>query len=167
MSRTFVVSIMAANRIGVLAAVTRAMASLGGNLIEASQTVVHNFFAIVLAGEFPDSVDAGLIDDHITDAGRGYGLVVTVKDPQLEEFSSAPTSDRELRRLVVSGQDRPGIMPEVSARLAQRSIDICGLYAVRDAESYRIEMQLFVPLDVDQPALCEELENLGHQIHWQ
>lgn len=167
MSRKYVISIMAANRIGLLATVTRAMADLGGNLFEASQTVVHNFFALVFAAEFPDDRDPQLIHDHIVDVGRSYGLVVSVKDPAQEEFGSAGCTDCEYHRLVVSGPDRPGVMREVSARLAQHSIDINGLYAVRDNERYRIEMQLAIPDGTDQASLIEELESLGHEIHWQ
>lgn len=167
MARKYVISIMAANRIGLLAAVTRAMSDLGGNLFEASQTVVHNFFALVFAAEFPDDRDPQLIHDHITDVGRSYGLLVSVKDPDQEEFSQIRNRDPELHRLVISGPDQPGVMRDVSARLAQRTVDINGLHAIRDEDSYRIEMDLAVPNGTDVEALVEEIESVAANVHWQ
>ena len=44
--KEWIIIMAAANRAGILAAVTKAMAELGGDLREASQTVVRGFFTM-------------------------------------------------------------------------------------------------------------------------
>ena len=53
-TRRYVISLAGSNRIGALAAVSQAVAELGGNICEIRQTVVDKFFAILLSADFPD-----------------------------------------------------------------------------------------------------------------
>ena len=58
----------AGNRTGILSAVTKAMAELGADLREASQTVVRGYFTMIFSAEFPDTMDEKVIRDHLQDA---------------------------------------------------------------------------------------------------
>ena len=70
MAKQCIITLTAANRIGILAAVTNAMDELGGDLQEVSQTVVQKFFTLILAAEFPAHRELQVIVDHIRDVGR-------------------------------------------------------------------------------------------------
>ena len=68
MAKELIITMAAANRAGILAAVTKAMSELGGDLREASQTVVRGFFTMIFSAEFPDTMDQSVVRDHLQDA---------------------------------------------------------------------------------------------------
>ena len=74
LSKRYIISLMAANRVGILAALTTALAELGGDLQEVSQTVMQKFFTIILAAEFPDHRDPRVIVEHIRGVCSPYGV---------------------------------------------------------------------------------------------
>jgi predicted amino acid-binding ACT domain protein len=78
MPRRYVITLTAANRVGILAAVTEALSQLGGNLVEIRQTVVQKFFTIILAADFPDERLPHVVADHIRDIGRPFGIALYV-----------------------------------------------------------------------------------------
>ena len=166
MSKKYIITLTAANRVGILAAVTTAMDELGGDVQEVSQTVLQKFFTIILAARFPEHREQQVIVDHIRDVCRPYGIEVCLKDPEQETLMDEPESPTEKYFLTVTGQDQPGIMRQISSRLAQDEIDITDLYAVSgNAEhSFVMVMELSVSADVDTLSLQTELEKLGKSI---
>jgi glycine cleavage system transcriptional repressor len=166
MSRRYIITLMAANRVGILSAVTTAMAELGGDLQEVSQTVLQRFFTIILAAEFPEHREPQVIADHLRDVCRPYGVEVALKDPAAETMQAAPDETFDRYFLTVEGHDEPGIIREISTRLAQDEIDITDLHAVRSDEdrSFVMVMELAVPPAVDVLALRPELEHLGKAV---
>lgn len=166
MPRRYIITLMAANRVGILSAVTTAMAELGGDLQEVSQTVLQGFFTIILAAEFPEHREPQVIADHLRDVCRPYGVEVALKDPANEPIPSAPDEATDHYFITVEGSDEPGIIREISTRLAQDEIDITDLYAVRSNEdrSFVMVMELAVPTTVDVLALRPELEHLGRAV---
>lgn len=162
MARRYVLSMMAANRVGILAAVTNAMAELGGNLVEASQTVIQGFFTLIFVAEFPDDRDPQVIQDHVRDVCRPFDMVVMLKDPQQESFPINSEDSTDEWTLTVSGPDQPGILRDITSRLARQGIDIAGVHAyAMDDNSYLIQLRLKVPSGTDQARLHAELQSLG------
>lgn len=166
MPKRYIVTLTAANRVGILAAVTNAMAELGCDLQEVSQTVIQKFFTIILAAEFPDHRDPEVVVDHIRDVCRPYRIEVCLKDPSLETLQEDRDEGVDKFILTVTGHDQPGIIRQISARLAQEGIDITGLHAVRndDDRSFVMVMELAVPLGVEPLSLQQELEDIGSSI---
>lgn len=163
MAKRFVITLTASNKVGILAAVSNALAELGGDLLEISQTVVHNYFTMIIAGDFPDERDAGVVLDHIRDVCRPFGTDVTLKEPGADELKiiADPTIDHYF--LFMTGRNQPGMMRRVSAMLAQERIDIWNLHSVRtgSGNAFRFSMELAVPMDVDTEQLTADLESLG------
>ena len=166
MPKRYIITLTAANRVGILAAITNAMAELGCDLQEVSQTVIQKFFTIILAAEFPDHRDPEVVVDHIRDVCRPYGIEVCLKDPSLETLQENPDEGVDKFILTVTGHDQPGIIRQISARLAQEGIDITDLHAVRndDDRSFVMVMELAVPLGVEALPLQQELEDIGSSI---
>jgi len=166
MARRYIITLMASNRVGILAAVTTALAELGGNLKEVSQTVMQKFFTIILAAEFPDHRDPQVIVDHLRDIGRPFGLEVSLKDPSLEELQDDPPAGCEKYMLSITGEDQPGMVRQISARLSSEGIDITDLYARRNDldGSFVMVMELQVPPGVNANALQSDLEQLGKSV---
>ena len=166
MARRYIITLMAANRVGIMAALTNALAELGGNLVEVSQTVMQRFFTIILAADFPEHRPPQVIVDHIRDVCRPYGVEVNLKDPAQEPLQEPIPGVVERYFLTITGEDKPGIIRQITARLAQEGIDITDLYAVRSDQdrSFIMIMELAVPLGVEAMALQEELEALGRNV---
>ena len=165
MARRYVLSMMAANRVGILAAVTNGLAELGGNLVEASQTVVQEFFTLILAADFPEDRDPQIIQDHLRDVCRPFDMIVTLKDPRYEEFDASAVETSVAGTLVVSGTDQPGILRDVTARLARLNINIAGVHAfARDDGTYLIELKLAASGELDGESILNELIPLGLNI---
>jgi len=166
MAKRYIITLMAANRVGILAAITTALAELGGDLQEVSQTVMQKFFTIILAAEFPDHRDPQVIIDHMRDIGRPYGLQVSLKDPDGEELQDDKPDGTERCFLTVTGHDEPGVIRQISGRLSTEGIDITDLYALRkeNDRSFVMVLELAVPPGVDALSLQDDLEQLGSEV---
>lgn len=166
MTKRYIITLMAANRVGILAAVTTAMAELSGDLQEVSQTVMQGFFTIIMAAEFPEHRKPEVIVDHIRDVCRPFGVEVCLKDPTQAAPAQSPDSEIEKYFLTVTGSDTPGIIRQISSRLAEEEIDVTDLYAVRNEveDSFIMVMELAVPLGIDAIVLQRDVEVIGESI---
>lgn len=165
MRKEYVLTISAANRIGILAAVSNAIAELGGDIRELNVSVISRFFTIILAADFPAERQPEIIGDHLRGIGRPYGLEVVIKDPQQEQLQSEPDPNAETLYMTLAGRNQPGMMRRIASRLAQDGIDICDVYATRDGESgaFRILLQLVVPQTTDRAVLLSDMERLQEE----
>ena len=164
MTQRYMINVFAANRVGILAALTTALAELGGNLVEVSQTVMQQFFTIIFAADFPESRDPQVIVEHIQGVCRNFGAHVSLKDPTAEKLQE-PVSDAATWFLSMRGKDSPGLTRRVSARLAEERIDIVELHAARQADgSFEMVLVLAVPPSADVGRLRGELDSMGTEL---
>jgi glycine cleavage system transcriptional repressor len=166
MTKRYIITLMAANRVGILAAVTTSLAELGGDIQEVSQTVMQRFFTIIMAAEFPENRDPTVIIEHIRGVCRPFGVEVSLKDPEQELLEEPPAEGIDRYYLTAEGQDKPGMVRQISARLAQEGIDITDVFARRadEGHTFVMVMELAVPPGVDALALQRELEQLGSAV---
>jgi glycine cleavage system transcriptional repressor len=163
-TKQYVMTVMAANRVGILAALATALDELGGGFVDLSQAIMRDYFTIILAVEFPESRHPDVIVDHIRAVCRPFGMDVLLRDPtaelKLESSVEPPEACDYLLR--VKGQDRPGVLRRISLRLAQEGIDIADLYGERDDRTGTFEtcLALKVPVGVEVPRLQADLEQL-------
>ncbi len=161
MSKEYIITMTAGNRTGILSAVTKAMAELGADLREASQTVVRGYFTMIFSAEFPDAMDEKVIRDHLQDAGRPFDIEISLRDPSshLPEYN-ATTAETKPYRLRLGGRNQPGALRKLSQVMSLHSIDITGLHALRIAEGTGFEMVLRLAV----PATCS-VERLLHDLN--
>jgi glycine cleavage system transcriptional repressor len=166
MAKRYIITLMAANRVGILAAVTTSLAELGGDIQEVSQTVMQRFFTIIMSAEFPENRDPSVIVDHIRGVCRPFGVEVNLKDPAEVPLQELPADGCEKYYLTAEGQDKPGMVRQISARLAQEGIDITDVFARRadEGQTFVMVMELAVPKGVDALALQRELMQLGSAV---
>lgn len=169
MPREFIITMTAANRVGILSAVTKAMADLGGDLREASQTVVRGFFTMIFSAEFPDNLEQSVIVDHLQDVCRPFGIDVNLKEPAAPEQVSGNASERSLQVhiLRLGGENQPGVLRQLSSLIAARRIDIVGMHAVRTSEGdgFELIMKIAVPADLDTDKLLDDLNQAGQSFN--
>ncbi len=162
MAKRYILSITAANRVGILAALTTALDELNATLVEMSQTVLQEFFTIILAAEFPEKNGPELILDHIEGVCRPFSMKISLSDPQAENLPMVPPEEVEIYFLTVKGADQPGITRDIFSKLAAEGIDIHDLYgrSERVEGSFSLVMELAVPRGTDKSQIRSDLEQL-------
>ena len=98
---------------------------------------MQGFFTTILAAEFPDRLAPQAIVEHIKSACSVYGIEVSLKDPDRETLAPPATGPIERYFLTLTGHDKPGVVRQISARLAQDGIDITDMYARRQADEHQ------------------------------
>jgi len=162
-ARRFILTVLAANRTGILAALTNALDELGGNMLDVSQAVIQDFFTMIVAAEFPEERDREVIVDHIRAVCRPFGAEVALKDPSDEaafELDEEPMP-RQRYVLTAAGRDRPGVLRFIAHRLAQEDIVLMDLQGMRreSDRTFLTSMELAVPPGVDALKLRTELDH--------
>ena len=115
---TLVLTVVGADRAGLVAAVADVVDAHGGNW--------ENSELAELAGAFAGIIEVSVADDRVDDlraALTGLDGLLTVA---VHASETSPTDDVDMRRLAftVLGNDRPGIVREISATLSAHDLSI-------------------------------------------
>ncbi len=121
--RPIAVTVIGDDRPGIVAAVSKALFEAGCNLEDVSSTILRGHFSMVLIVRAPQGTDVAELEERVGKVGDELGLVVTVRS-----VGEAPLAVRPPTHMVsVYGADRPGIVYQVAARLADLGVNITDL----------------------------------------
>lgn len=167
MPKEYIITMTAANRVGILSAVTKAMEELGADLREASQTVVRGYFTMIFSAEFPDKFECSVITDHLQDTCRPFGIDVVLKDPSAEKTAEQNPAPARLYTLRLGGDNQPGVLRQISSVVSMRRIDIAGMHAIRSrgGKGFEMVLKVAVPEGVNKDTLLNELRLAGVQFN--
>ena len=73
-----VVSVTAKDAKGIIAKVSAEVSAHGANILDISQTVMGEYFAMIMLIEFDEGQDFGAFVDHMKQLGGDSGLVIHV-----------------------------------------------------------------------------------------
>ncbi len=118
MKRSLVMTVIGPDRPGLVEAVAGLVAEHGGNWLESRMSRLGGQFAGILRVELPSEKEATLIAGVRALASRGLTVVA---HPDQSAPGSVPA---RLQILEVVGQDRPGIVREISHALANFGINV-------------------------------------------
>jgi len=72
------------DRVGIIAGVSKAVADHGLNIVDVSQTIMDDFFTMVLRAELPsESFDLAGMQDDMIELGKGLGVDIRVQSEAL------------------------------------------------------------------------------------
>ena len=160
-----VLTIIGRDRAGVVASLADVVRFHEGNWKRSELAEIAGTFAGVVVVEVGDD----RVDELLTNllVLREQGLHVTAQ--QIEEPTAAPSADAV--RLRLTGEDRPGVVHEISSAISAAGISISRLGTVTDLpgetgdQHFEITAQLTVPvgadLDAALDAILEIAGNLG------
>jgi glycine cleavage system regulatory protein len=159
----FVLSLIGADRAGLVDALSEVVAEHGGTWERSHVTELAGVFAGVVLVRVPTSRSSAFVDALALLREQGL-LDVTVQSAADEEDlpEDAPTV-----RVEVVGADRPGIVHEVSHRLAGLGVGIVDLRtwtesaAMAGSTLFRAAAIVRLPDDVDRGGLVDALEDLA------
>ncbi len=161
---SFAVSIVGADRPGIIASVTEAAAALGANIEDSSMTLLRGHFAwiLVLSAEVTREALAGRIDELL-----GADLVATVLP--LRPATSAPQQVR--RMLTLHGADSPGLVAAATGAVAAGGGNVVNLTTRLSGSLFvavaEVELATEVEADGLEATLAELGSKLGVDLRWQ
>jgi len=155
----YAVLAVGADRPGIVAAVTGALADAGANLDDTSMTILHGHFAIAMVVGAPGGVDVAAALGPVAER---LSLTVDVR-PIAEGTPASPPGDRW--SLAVYGPDRPGLVAAITAVVAEVHGNVVDLttrvVGGADRPVYAMQLELALPDTGSAAALGERLPEVS------
>jgi glycine cleavage system regulatory protein len=162
MARILVLTVIGRDRPGLVEELARMIAAHGGSWDESRMARLAGHFAGVVQIQVPEEGAAGLLADLPGLAARG--LSASVVD---SEASDRAPGAGEVVWLELVGQDRPGIVRDVSRALAALSVNVQDLWtSVESAPMsgerlFRARAELAPPPGLSRKSIRQTLERLA------
>ncbi len=162
MARVLVLTVIGKDQPGLVEALADLIARHEGSWDESRMAHLAGHFAGVVQIHIQEDLAEGLIASLPTLADRGLSVSVVDSD-----WSLTVVDHRESLRLDLVGQDRPGIMREISRTLAALGVNIQELRTVIESAPmsgerlFRAEAELVPPARVDFEQIRTALEKLA------
>ncbi|MCF3649830.1 glycine cleavage system protein R [Synoicihabitans lomoniglobus] len=161
MLKTLVMTVIGPDRTGLVDSLARTVADQGGNWLESRLCHLGGQFAGLVQVEVEEAAAAALIDalQHHTESG----LQITV---QTDNGASA-LADGSLALVELVGQDRPGLLREITGVFAKHGLNVEELESERTAAPqgggilFKASATILVPSAADLDAIGDDLEKIA------
>jgi len=160
---TYIVTVTAADRVGIVHSVTGSIRDLQGNILELSQTVMWGYFTIIVAVEFESPQDPQAIGRVIAENGKAFDLTVTVRAAS-EADRQPPVPHGERFILTVLGVDHAGNVHGIAGCLSDLGVNIVDLHARVEGSRFSLVMEAFLPHDLPPGVVRANLEEFGRDL---
>lgn len=167
MNTSLVLTLIGADRPGLVEAVAKAVAEEGGNWVESRMARLAGKFAGVLRVEVPAERAGSLREALAGLKARGLAIQCEEAVPDVPETGGGAGA---VLVLEVIGHDRPGIMRDVSRAIAQRHVNVIALEsevfsaAMSGEQMFRAMCQLRAPAGVAMEDLRASLEAIASEL---
>lgn len=119
----YLIAVLVADRVAILRDITSAVADLGARVDGISQTVMEGYFTVTLAVSLDQPRQVERIRAAILEKfGENEAAVVVIPYDSRRAASRPVKGDRYV--LSVTGNDRPGVLKEVTHFLAAKGVNI-------------------------------------------
>lgn len=164
MNTFIVLTFIGEDRPGLIQSLSQAVATHGGSWLGSRSARLAGKFAGILHVSVPEDRAEELIDELRTFAERGLSVVV--------ERTAAAAARGRYRRLQLDlvGNDRPGIVHDISRALAERQINVdelqteCVSAPMSGEMLFKATAHLHAPEGVSIDELRDQLENLADEL---
>jgi glycine cleavage system regulatory protein len=164
MNNSIVLTVIADDQPGVIQAVSSVLRNHDGNWTQSSMSSLAGQFAGILLVFVPaDNVDACISELHGLES-EGIRIITHVSDDQSE---TGQTHEYELKLI---GNDRPGIVHEITELLASHKVNVNNFETLVESASmgggelFKAKAQLVVPKTTDIDVLAGELEDIANDL---
>jgi len=161
MSTEYIITVMARDRVGIVADVSRVLTGLGGNITDLSQTLLRGYFTLIISAEMPDTLTRDQVREAVARAGapREFGVEVSLYQP----VDASETTPAERFVLTTRGADTPGIIAGVTSYLQEHSINIEDFYAHVVAGDLLMILHVAVPFELNIGQIQHDIEQVGKE----
>ena len=164
MQRSLVMTIIGPDRPGLVDSVAAMVAEHQGNWLESRMSHLGGQFAGILRVAVPEEKEAALVTGLRGFGSRGLTVVVYPDIPK-----PAPKAAR-FSALEIVGQDRPGIVRQISHALASHHVNVeelqteCGSAAMSGETMFKAHAKLSLPEPCNVAALRQTLEKIAEDL---
>ncbi|HVE46180.1 MAG TPA: ACT domain-containing protein [Acidimicrobiales bacterium] len=155
----FAVSAVGADQPGIVAAVTGVLVDHGCNLEDTSMSILRGHFAMMMVVAGPEGLAPADLESALAGIAGRFDLVVAVR-PIDDAVPDSPEGDAW--NVAVYGADRPGIVHQVTATLAEAGVNILDLttrlIGDDDHPVYAMILEVTLPLALSGDDLAARLE---------
>jgi glycine cleavage system regulatory protein len=160
MNTHFVMTILGRDQPGLVDRVASTVAQHGGNWLESRMAHLWGQFAGILRAEVPAEQESHLLEALQALEQQGLAIALHTEPPP-------PPSQTAATTLELLGQDRPGIIRQISAALARHRVNVeeletrCESAPMTGELLFRARALLHIPSDCDRASLQTELERIA------
>ena len=164
MQHHLVMTIIGKDRTGLIESLARIIADNHGNWLESRMCRLGGEFAGILRLQVPEENEGALIEKLRAMHSGGFSVIIHPDE------RAAPTGPTKSASLSLIGQDRPGIIYQVSSALANQNINVEELESERFSAPMSGEMiftalaRLQIPESCVVANLRKELEAIGGEL---
>jgi glycine cleavage system regulatory protein len=161
MQRSLVMTVIGQDRPGLVESVASLVAEHGGNWLESRMSRLGGQFAGILRLQVPSEEEQALVAALKDLSSRGL-TVVAQPDP----VETLPALARQ-SELNIVGQDRPGIVREISHALAGFGVNVeelqteCASAAMSGETLFKAHARLTIPENCDVAQIRQDLERIA------
>lgn len=155
----YTVTVVARDRVGIIADVTDILFELGANLEALSQTVVWGYFTMTICAAFPPGTDRTRVKEAVESSGEFSCSVLPF------EHVAGPQPDGEPFVATIIGDDKPGIVRRLTRCFADRGINIDDVWNEVKGGRFVVIFHVTVPRDLDVHDIRYELEQMAQDLN--
>jgi glycine cleavage system transcriptional repressor len=171
MEQQYILSAVGSNRTGVVAEVSEAVFTAGGNIENSFMTLLGEHFSLMLQVSFLAEDAPGKLQDQCEVLRRDKDLSVHLFPVQGEGMSGGGrASALPQYDIRVQGEDRAGVVYRLSRLLASRGANILQMstrveeFSSNRTPRHRIRIRVEIPEEVDDRSLRRDLEALAEEL---
>ncbi len=135
MSQTVVITGVGRDRVGIVAELTAVLFKSGCNLLDSSMTLLRGEFAIILMASLGSAVGIKELQEELLRVQEKMSFTLQIRALSEDELENAEKAFASGRIYIVSvyGADKPGIVANITARLAELNFNITDVETTRTA----------------------------------
>lgn len=161
MQRSLVMTVIGQDRPGLVESVASLVTEYGGNWLESRMSRLGGQFAGIVHVDVPADKEKALTDALSQLGGRGLNIVIKTENAQ--PVPAAQT----LSVLEIVGQDRPGIVRQITQALAAFGVNVeelnteCASAAMSGENLFKARAKLSIPASCNVSELRQTLEKIA------
>jgi len=134
----FVISITTRDRVGIIYEVTRAISELGGNIADIRQSVLCEYFTMILLASFPPGTTQRSVERKLAEADSNSESAIEAMVRKADEDSlvSNTSMPENAYVLTATGYDRIGFVATITSFCANNNINIIDLSTTTSEDAY-------------------------------
>ena len=161
MSKQLVISVMSKDRPGIIADITGAILSLGGDLADLNQSVLGGYFTMILIAEFDDTVTAEDVFAAFSHINSETRIEANIKEMDVDLETEKDKLPRETFVVTAQAINRKGLVKIMGDFFYSRNINVMDLVTARDKQRYTMIFQVDLSGIDSMKILRREIEELA------
>jgi phosphoserine phosphatase len=160
-----VVTVLGKDRSGLVAEITKLIASEKGNIVDIEQSVIRGLFSMFMLVDLEKTKTGNKkFSEKLDKVGKRLGVNITTT-PYAKYDGFAPTTKKhELYKLTIMGIDKPGVVASVSETIYSSNTNIENIKMIARGDLLVMEMLIDLKNEEQLQQLKSALRGVGEKI---